>query len=91
MDMTILLIQATSGALGGNIGGVLKKPEVGSSTVINSIVGAAAGIVGAHFGGGLAGEALSNYEGGQAGVAGFVGLVATLIVNSIIDKRVKPL
>ena len=91
MDVNILLIQAASGALGGNIGGVLKKPEVGSSTVLVSIVGAVSGLVGAHFAGGIAGEAMGNFEGGHAGVAGFVGLVATLIVNSIIDKRVRPL
>ena len=91
MDVNILLIQAASGALGGNIGGVLKRPEIGGSTVLNSIVGAVGGVVAAHFGGGIAGEAMGNFEGGHAGVAGFVGLVATLIVNSIIDKRVKPL
>lgn len=91
MDVNILLIQAASGALGGNIGGVLRKPEIGSSTALNSIVGAVGGFVAAHFAGGIVGGAMSNYEGGHAAVAGFVGLVAVLIVNSIIDKRFKPL
>ena len=91
MDVNILLIQAASGALGGNIGGVLRKPEIGSSTVLNSIVGAIGGLVAAHFGGGVVGQARSNIEGGHAGIAGIAGLVTTLIVNSIIDSRIKPI
>ena len=74
MDMTSLLIQLVSGAVGGNVAGaVLKKFSLG--TVGNSIVGI--------LGGGLGGQILGMLGMGGAGAAAGGGMDMGSIVSSV--------
>jgi len=74
MNITSLLIQLVSGAVGGNIAGAaLKKYDLG--TAGNSI----AGIVG----GGLGGQILGMLTGGGAAAAGAGGMDIGSILGNI--------
>ncbi|MDH4260513.1 MAG: hypothetical protein OEW16_09470 [Gammaproteobacteria bacterium] len=70
MDITSLLIQLASGAVGGNVAGAaMKKFSLG--TVGNSIVGI--------LGGGLGGQVLGMLGMGAAGAAGAGGDMGSIV------------
>jgi hypothetical protein len=71
MNMTALIIQLISGAVGGNVaGGLLSKYSLG--TVGNSI----AGIVGGGVGGQLLGMLVPALAGGGMDIGSIIGQVA---------------
>ncbi|MDH3581462.1 MAG: hypothetical protein OEM91_12670 [Hyphomicrobiales bacterium] len=67
MDITSLLIQLVSGAVGGNVAGaILKKYSLGM--LGNSIAGI--------LGGGIGGQVLGGLLGGGMDIGGIIGQVA---------------
>ena len=77
MNLTILIIQLISGALGGNAAGsLMKKQSLG--TVGNSIAGI--------LGGGLGGQILGMLTGGAAAAGG--GLDVASIISSVLSGGV---
>jgi hypothetical protein len=81
MDLTSLLIQLVSGAVGGNVAGVANKAK-SLGPLINTILGALGGL----GGGQLAGSALDAGTAGEAGAAAVVGALLPLIVG-MLKKR----
>ena len=81
MDMTALLIQLISGAVGGNVAGLANK--AGSlGPLLNTILGAVGGI----GGGQLAGAALGGGTATQAGLSAVVGALLPLIIGMLKKK-----
>jgi hypothetical protein len=93
MDMSSLLVQLVSGAVGGNLGGALLK-NLSLGTLGNSIAGIVGGglggqILGALMGGGAAatggmGPVLSNVAGG--GVGGIVVMIVVALIKRMMNK-----
>ncbi len=88
MDITSLLIQLVTGAVGGNVGGALLK-NLSLGTVGNSI----AGIVGGGLGGQILGPLLNSgaAEGivGQLAGGGVGGIVVMAVVGMIKKAMAK--
>jgi len=77
MDITSLLIEAVSGAVGGNVAGAaMKKNSLG--TVGNSIAGI--------LGGGLGGQILSALTGSGAGAVDLSGVLANPGIDSMVSQ-----
>jgi hypothetical protein len=81
MDLTSLLIQLVSGAVGGNVAGVANKAK-SLGPLINTILGALGGL----GGGQLAGTALEGGTGAEVGGAAVVGALLPLIVGMLKKK-----
>jgi uncharacterized membrane protein YeaQ/YmgE (transglycosylase-associated protein family) len=89
MDITSLLIQLVSGAVGGNIGGALLK-NISLGPVGNSIAGIIGGPLGAAILGQLGmggGGALASV--GSGGVGGIGGIILMLVVGFIKKAMAK--
>jgi hypothetical protein len=86
MDVTTLLIQVISGAVGGNIGGALNKAK-NLGPLLNTILGAVGGIGGGQaFGGTLANMLGGNATAGNVGASALVGLILPLI-GGLLKKK----
>jgi len=86
MDLTNLLIQALSGAVGGNLGGLLNKAK-SLGPLLNSVLGAVGGV----GGGQVLGGPLTDLLGGNATVgygaaSALVGLLLPLIASYFKKK-----
>jgi uncharacterized membrane protein YeaQ/YmgE (transglycosylase-associated protein family) len=81
MDLTILLIQALSGAIGGNLGGLLNKAK-SLGPLLNSVLGAVGGIGGGQLLGGQLTDLLGgNTTVGNGAASAVVGLLLPLIAS----------
>jgi hypothetical protein len=78
MDITTVLIQLVSGAVGGNIGGVLNKAK-NLGPLLNTILGAVGGFGGGQLLGGSATDLLGNATAGNVGASAVVGLILPLL------------
>ena len=81
MDLTSLLIQLVSGAVGGNVAGALNKAK-SLGPLINTILGALGGL----GGGQLAGGALGGGTAIEVGSSAVVGALLPLIVGMLKKK-----
>jgi uncharacterized membrane protein YeaQ/YmgE (transglycosylase-associated protein family) len=81
MDITALIIQLISGAVGGNVGGMLAKAST-LGPLLNTILGAIGGV----GGGQLAGTALNGGTATQAGMSAVVGALLPIIVGMLKKK-----
>ena len=76
MDPITLIIQALSGAAGGNIvGSVLKNLNLG--TVGNSLAGIVGGVLGGNFLGGLIGPGATAAASGGLDIGSIIGQVVS--------------
>ena len=78
MDVTSILIQLVSGAVGGNVGGLLNKAK-SLGPLLNTILGAVGGIGGGQLLGGQVADLIGNGTVGNVGASAIVGLVLPLI------------
>jgi hypothetical protein len=78
MDVTSLLLQLVSGAVGGNIGGLLNKAR-SLGPLLNTILGAVGGIGGGQLLGGQAADLIGNGTVGTVGASAIVGLLLPLV------------
>jgi len=86
MDLTNLLIQAVSGAVGGNLGGLLNKAK-SLGPLLNSVLGAVGGVGGGQLLGGPLTDLLGgNASVGNGGASALVGLLLPLIAG-YLKKR----
>lgn len=86
MDLTSLLIQAVSGAVGGNLGGLLNKAK-SLGPLLNSVLGAVGGVGGGQVLGGPLTDLLGgNAAVGNGGAAALVGLLLPLIAGYLKKK-----
>jgi hypothetical protein len=85
MDMTTLLIQLVSGAVGGNVGAMLGKAK-SLSPLLATILGAVGGVGGGQALGGTLTDLVGNAAVGNGGAAAIVGLVLPLLVNMFKKK-----
>jgi uncharacterized membrane protein YeaQ/YmgE (transglycosylase-associated protein family) len=81
MDLTSLLIQLVSGAVGGNVGGILNKAK-NLGPLINTVLGALGGL----GGGQLAGAALGGGTAKEVGASAVVGALLPVIVGMLKKK-----
>ena len=84
MDVTTLLIELVSGAVGGNVAGLLNKAK-SLGPLLNTVLGAIGGVgagqlVAPHLGGALSGTA------GNAVISAVVGLLLPLIGGMLKKK-----
>ena len=85
MDFANLLIQAVSGAVGGNVSSVLNK--AGSlGPLLNTILGAVGGVGGGQLLGGTVTSVLGNATAGNISASAIVGLVLPLVVGLFKKK-----
>lgn len=95
MDITSLIVQLISGAVGGNIGGALLK-QYSLGTVGNSIAGIVGGGIGGQIisalmgGGGAAatsgiGAILGNVAGG--GVGGIIVMIIVGLIRNMMGNK----
>lgn len=86
MDLTALLIQAVSGAVGGNLGGLLNKAK-SLGPLLNTILGAVGGVGGGQVLGGSLTDLLGgNAMAGNASASALVGLLLPLIAGFLKKK-----
>ena len=86
MDMTALIIQLISGAVGGNAAGLLNKAK-SLGPLLNTILGAVGGAGGgALLGGPLAGMMGGNAMAGNVTASAVVGLLLPLIGGMLKKK-----
>ena len=86
MDLTNLLIQALSGAVGGNLGGLLNKAK-SLGPLLNSVLGAVGGIGGGQVLGGPLTDLLGgNATVGNGAASAVVGLLLPLIASYFKQK-----
>lgn len=85
MDIMGLLIQALSGAVGGNAAGVINKAKSLGPTM-NSVLGALGGIGGGQVLGGSLGGMLGNATAGNIGASALIGLLLPLIGGMLKKK-----
>ncbi len=81
MDMTALLLQLVSGAVGGNVAGALNKTR-SLGPLINTVLGAIGGVGGGQLLDGMVGGG----TGGTIGVSAVVGALLPLI-GSFLKKK----
>jgi hypothetical protein len=81
MDLTAVLLQLISGAVGGNVAGLANKAR-SLGPLINTILGALGGL----GGGQLAAPALGGGTGAEVGASAVVGALLPLIVG-MLKKR----
>ena len=87
MDLTSLLVQAVSGAVGGTaVGAAAKQYSLG--TLGNAIAGAVGGGVVGQLIGSFAGQAIESWVGNIAGGA-IGGVIITLIAGVIRNMTAK--
>jgi uncharacterized membrane protein YeaQ/YmgE (transglycosylase-associated protein family) len=80
-----LLIQIVSGAVGGNIGGLLNKAK-SLGPMLNTILGAIGGLGGGQLLGGQAAGLVGNSTAGTVGASALVGLVLPLLGGFLKKK-----
>jgi uncharacterized membrane protein YeaQ/YmgE (transglycosylase-associated protein family) len=85
MDLTTLLIQAVSGAVGGNLGGMLNKAK-SLGPLLNTVLGAVGGVGGGQLLGGTLTDLLGNATAGNATASALVGLVLPLLAGFLKKK-----
>lgn len=85
MDIMGLVIQAVSGALGGNVAGVLNKAK-SLGPMMNTILGAVGGIGGGQALGGTLAGMLGNATAGNITASALAGLVLPL-VGGMLKKK----
>lgn len=81
MDLTSVLLQLISGAVGGNVAGLANKAK-SLGPMINTILGAIGGV----GGGQLATGALNGGTGAELGLSAVVGALLPLIVGMVKNK-----
>lgn len=80
MDLTSILIQAASGAAGGNIGGLLNKAK-SLGPLMNTVLGAIGGVGGGQALGGSLTDMLGNATAGNVTASALAGLVLPLLAG----------
>jgi uncharacterized membrane protein YeaQ/YmgE (transglycosylase-associated protein family) len=85
MDIANLLIQVLSGAVGGNIGGILNKAK-SLGPLLNTVLGAVGGVGGGQLLGGSLTDLLGNATAGNVTASALVGLVLPLI-GGLLKKK----
>lgn len=86
MDFTSLIVQAVSGAVGGNLGGLLNKAK-SLGPLLNTILGAVGGVGGGQVLGGSLTDLLGgNAMAGNATASALVGLLLPLIAGFLKKK-----
>lgn len=95
MDMVGMLVNAVSGAVGGNISGAALK-QMSLGTIGNTIAGAVGGVAGTYIAqamGILASMGLADMTvasiGTEAGISAVCGAVVTVIVGFVKNKMAK--
>lgn len=81
MDITSLLVQLISGAVGGNVAGVANKTK-NLGPMLNTILGALGGL----GGGQLAASTLGTGTATEVGASAIVGALVPLIVGMLKKK-----
>lgn len=81
MDLTAVLVQLISGAVGGNVAGLANKAR-SLGPLINTILGALGGL----GGGQLAGQAMGGGTAAEVGTSAVVGALLPLIVGMLKKK-----
>jgi uncharacterized membrane protein YeaQ/YmgE (transglycosylase-associated protein family) len=81
MDLTVLLIQLVSGAVGGNVAGLANKAK-SLGPLLNTILGALGGL----GGGQLATNTMGGGTATEVGAAAVVGALLPLIVGMLKKK-----
>jgi hypothetical protein len=81
MDLTAVLIQLISGAVGGNVAGLANKAK-SLGPVVNTVLGALGGL----GGGQLANGALGGGTATEVGASAVVGALVPLIVGMLKKK-----
>jgi len=84
MDWTTLLLQAVSGAVGGNIAAVNKTRNLGP--LLNTILGVVGGVGGGQLAGGTLGGLVGGGTLGTVSSSGVLGLLLPLIVSFFKKK-----
>lgn len=85
MDVMSLLIQLVSGAVGGNVAGLLNKAR-SLGPLINTVLGAIGGVGGGQLLGGSLGGLLGGGTVGNVVTSGIVGLALPLIAGFFKKK-----
>lgn len=85
MDLTTLLIQAISGAVGGNVGGWLNKAK-SLGPLVNTILGAVGGVGGGQLLGGTLTGLLGNGTAGNVTASTLIGLLLPLL-GGLLKKK----
>lgn len=85
MDLTTLLIQAISGAVGGNVGGWLNKAK-SLGPLVNTILGAVGGVGGGQLLGGTLTRLLGNGTAGNVTASTLIGLLLPLL-GGLLKKK----
>lgn len=85
MDVMSLLIQLVSGAVGGNVAGLLNKAR-SLGPLINTVLGAIGGVGGGQLLGDSLGGLLGGGTVGNVATSGIVGLALPLIA-SLFKKK----
>ena len=85
MDLTTLLLQAISGAVGGNVGGLLNKAK-SLGPMLNTVLGIIGGLGGGQLLGGSLTSMLGNATAGNVTSSALVGLVLPLL-GGLLKKK----
>jgi uncharacterized membrane protein YeaQ/YmgE (transglycosylase-associated protein family) len=85
MDLTAVLIQLVSGAVGGNLGGLLNKAK-SLGPLLNTILGAVGGVGGGQVLGGSLTDLLGNATAGNVTSSALVGLILP-ILGGLFKKK----
>lgn len=85
MDLSSILIQVISGAVGGNLGGFLNKAK-SLGPLMNTVLGAVGGVGGGQLLGGQLAGPLGNATAGNATASAVVGLVLPLVAGFLKKK-----
>ncbi len=82
MDLTALLVQLISGAVGGNVAGIANKAKT-LGPLLNTNLGALGGL----GGGQLAGNTIGGGTATQVGASAVIGALVPLIVGMFKQKQ----
>lgn len=85
MDITTLLIQAVTGAVGGNVGGMLNKTK-NLGPLMNTVLGAVGGLGGGAALGGPLTDMIGNAMAANITASGVVGLLLPLL-GGLLKKK----
>ncbi len=85
MDVTTLIIQLVSGAVGGNVAGLLNRSRT-LGPIVNTLLGAIGGVGGGQLLGGNLGDLVGGGTVGTIATSGLVGLVLPLL-GSFAKKK----